>query len=171
MGYPLTYRAIEETIKRAALSLPYPRRAARRAGIRVSSTPSGGQNIAASFTLINDALGYVEEHGDDPVYFPSDLPQMDRVLDWRGFSEAKLLVSVTEAGEAGTSIGVESFDVTFTGGLSVPLTSVGAQVSDWVAIDAPEEVYLEAVSTSWKIYNPSELTGSFGVGLCQLQVR
>ena len=166
MRFPITTRGIEETIKREALTLPAPKDMARRAGIRLTATPGGGQNIAASFTLIDDELGHVEDHGDDLGYFPSDLPQMDRLLDWRGFTEALLLVTVTQAGAAGTSIGIESADVAFAGGLSVPLDE-GVQISEWKAI----EFSSDAVLSRWRVYNPSELAGSFGIGLCQLQVR
>ena len=166
MNFPITDRAIDETIKREALTLPAPKDMARRAGIRLTPRPAGGQNIAASFTLVNDDLGYVEDHGDALVFFPSDLPRMDRLLDWRGFTEALLLVTVTQAGAAGTSIGIESADVSFSGGLSVPLT-LGVQITDWKAITFTST----AVLSRWRVYNPSELSGSFGIGLCQLQVR
>ena len=75
MNFPITDRAIDETIKREALTLPAPKDMARRAGIRLTPRPAGGQNIAASFTLVNDDLGYVEDHGDALVFFLLTCPE------------------------------------------------------------------------------------------------
>lgn len=161
----MTYRGVKEAILWEVLSMPMPKRMARKAGLRVRGA-GGGPNIGASFTLINDPLGYIDVRGGAEEFFPEDIPSMDRLLDWDGFSECRLFVTVTDAHDTDATLGVKSGEA-FGSGLFVSVSSVGAEVSDWVSLARTDD----AVTSRWYVRNPSLAAGSFAIGLCQLQVR
>ena len=164
--------AILEMIEAALLQTRMTRDIARKAGLRPGTTAGEGPpDIWGSFTLIdaNQPLGYTESFVTNAQrFFPKGLPQMTRFADWSNCTQARLLLTVTSAGVSGSKIGITGDGLTFAGGLSVPLTTVGVQVSEWTPVTKPSG---EAITNHWMVENPNLLAGQFGVGLCQLQVR
>ena len=172
MSFPRSYSALRDMVLSALLEVKTCRDIVRRSGVRLTGgTAVGLPEIYGSFTLIDtdEPLGYTEDHSaTSPRPFPGGFAYaMDRLADWGDFTEARLLATVTEAGETGATLEVTGTGVSFTGGLSVPLTTVGVEISDWKAATVTDE----AAVTEWVLNNPSGATTPFGLGLCQLQVR
>ena len=159
---------------RALLDVPTARAIVRKSGVRLSGGGGGAgeglPEIWGSFALMEtgEAAGYVEEHGAVTEFeLPDAEVSMRRLADWGERTEARLFATVTQAANAGATLEVEGEGITFSGGLSVPLDSLGEQTSAWKA--AAKES--EAIETRWYVKNPSGDAGAVGLGLCQLQVR
>ena len=169
MSLPGWHRALSKMAENALLQTKTTQDIARKAGLEPgTSVGAGPPDIWGTFTLIetSNLLGYTETFALNASRFlPEGLPQMDRFADWSNASEARLLLTVTQAGVAGSKIGITSDEATFN--LSVPLSATGLQVSAWTAVSKSQE----AIVNSWMVENPNLLTGSFGIGLCQLQAR
>ncbi len=169
MSLPGWHKALSKMAGNALLQTKVTRDIARKAGLEPgTSVGAGPPDIWGTFTLIetSNLLGYTETFALNASRFlPEGLPQMDRFADWSNASEARLLLTVTQAGVAGSRIGITSDEATFN--LSVALDSTGHKVSAWTPVSRSTE----AVVNHWMVENPNLLAGSFGIGLCQLQGR
>lgn len=170
MSFPRVYAALEDMLESVITETSTARDIARKAGVRLNSQ-GGTAAVVGSFTLINDtALGYTQDY---PVgvetFFPgeADTESMSRYMDVGGFTEARLLVTVTSAGLASSTLLLESDEASFSPALAAPLDAEGLHVGAWSSLEAPQD---NAV-IRWRVSNPSLGSGSFSVGLIQLQMR
>jgi hypothetical protein len=135
-----------------------------------------------------------------PFILSLDPGRITRFADWRFVDEVRALVTVTDQGVANSTLdvyivrdtlwpqgsGANIVEVPFESARpSVPLDEVGLHITDWCPIDWPEGAsYAGGVDSSgavvgpfrpaqlhWIVNNPSESTGTAGIGLCQLQGR
>ena len=160
-------------IEDALLETPTARAIVRKAGLPAGSPSSGiPPDVWGEFTLINhEALGYQESYTAGAISpFPAAYPEaMDRLADWSGITEARLLVTVTQAGNAGSYLAVNSDEALFEpSGLICPLDSAGVHLSAWCSVN---KLSGDALHTSWIVDNPGLSGGTFAVGLCQIQAR
>ncbi len=134
----------------------------------------------------DDANGYEGTHGagaelpfprDTPTIYPHPEHITVRQADWRSFSEARLIANVTAVGTSGASLlfiddegeGERGFSVAAP---SAPLDSVGFHVSAWRQFAwESSDTGMRRVRTRLVIANPGGSSGSFNVGLCQVQAR
>lgn len=168
MSFPTVYREIRRLAIDTVWDTPTARDIARKAGVKVS-----GEGVSAdiwgTFSQINDESGggFVSEYLGESYLFPDDSVRMERFSDMSGTQEARLLVTVTRAGNAGSTLSISSDQITFSTPPNTPLDVLGVHVSNWhtMTLSATE------VLLRWVVSNPSLEAGSFGLGLCQLQVR
>ena len=111
MSFPRSYSALKDMVLSALLEVKTCRDIVRRSGIRLTGgTATGLPEIYGSFTLMDtdEPLGYTEDHSaTSPRPFPGGFAYaMDRLADWGDFSQARLLATVTEAGETGSTLEV-----------------------------------------------------------------
>lgn len=181
MSFPTIYRAISDLVMDECLQDELARGIARKAGLRLgaSGATSTAPDLMGQFNLLNDNdLGYTGNYLASASFaFPDDSQWMDSFEDGRGLSQARLLVTVTEVGLAGSSVFVEVVDGAGVSGFetappSAPLDTLGLHISEWQTFtwdpSAPGE---RKALLRWRISNPLATTGAFSVGLCQLQVR
>ncbi len=170
MSFPRVYREIRRLAIDTVWETPTAVAIARKAGIIMRSGPSAGADIWGAFSEVNDeTLGFVCDYlpSVDAFYFPDGTERMSRYSDMTGCTQSRLLVTVTEAGSEGSSLGIASDQIVFSSPIQLPLDSVGLHVSDWQGMSLTQN----NVYSRWVVGNPTMDTGSFAVGLCQWQVR
>lgn len=143
--YPIFYAAVKAMGPKTLLHKRQATAIARKAGLETSVLVDGGADIAGTFSHVDSPDGTSVSSGAFP-----DAGSMDRTADVTGFSEARVLVNVAEAGSG-------TLGVTGDINTSVSLASTGVVVSDWEPVGGGE--------WSWVS------TGSATVGLVQLQMR
>lgn len=156
MGYPILRRNMRSLVRDALLDDDLSREWGRKSGATLGEegatvVPTG--SIWGTFSRRNDPQGFVEQHSHQELaFFPNDERGMDRYADWSGISQVRLLVTVTKAGRAGSKMTIVGDGISFAGGLSVPLDSLGEQISLWKDVslsDGPEAL------TRWIVENPN----------------
>lgn len=170
MSFAGVHREIRRLAIETAWETPTARDIARKAGIILRPSQGVSEDIWGTFSEVNDAaLGFVCDYVPDveAFYFPDDTERMSRHSDMRSKSQSRLLVTVTDAGLAGSSLSIASDQITFAAPIQLPLDSVGLHVSEWQNMTLTQD----NVYSRWIVGNPSTLAGSFAVGLCQWQVR
>lgn len=187
-AYPKTQRAIVDMIDAALLRVPTARAIRRRSGLRVGSasvTTEAPPDLSGQFSKVEILGGGTHsQYGTVHAYtgfadgFFLEFA-LDHFADFTGITEARIVANVTEAGVADSSltIAVEqdvegTFPaISFTGGApAAPLDSVALHVTDWRAFEWEEAEEIIA-KIYWKVSNPFNDPGNFGLGLCQIQVR
>lgn len=187
MSFPNTYTEVAEMALRNLLFTPTTRDIARKAGLRLGGARGGeGARLWGNFSYVTEAItdaGYTAPYpaGLEPAFLTlGGIEPMRKLMDAKGVSQARLVANVTAAGKAGSTLFVEveggggerGFQVSPP---SVPLDEAGLQVSSWreffeVASFAGEASTPEYLR--WVISNPGgAATGTFSVGLCQLQTK
>ena len=176
----------------ALLETEMSRAIARKSGVRLSpglsvdaATPAddlwGQYHKVDQSGRTHSAYGSIVSYTalSDHLFPTNPQTRMSRHGDALGASEARLVVTVTRVGRAGSTLrvtiqgagGTEGFT---TGPPAVPLDSLGLHVTEWKAIAwgtiPPGTTQLEA-QTRWRVSNPGAGTGTVGIGICQLQVR
>lgn len=136
-------------------------------GQRTSASPK----MSGTFSMVNDTeLGFLSEYpvGVESYYLPEDSARLERYADMTGCTQARLLVTVTQVGNAGSLLSIASDEITFAPEeVLAPLDATGVHVSDWCNMARTTN----SVLLKWVVFNPTLAAGSFALGLCQLQVR
>lgn len=196
-----TYNEIREMIGAALLQTHIARGIVRKAGLPAAASASGAiggprSELAGQYCYLDypsspygAVVPYVAAEfslfpqGDFGLSEPNDAESwtLGRYADFRGFSWARLLVTVTNPSGSGITlkiaprqkVGSNAFLISFEGGeLAVPLDEVGLHITDWLRFGWLEDTDDERpAQMNWHIHNPTGSSGSVGVGLCQLQVR
>ncbi len=170
MSFPTVYKEIRRLAVDTAWETPTARDIARKAGITLRGSTTTSADIWGTFSEVNDeTFGFVCDYVPDveAFYFPDDTERMSRYSDMQGVGFSRLLVTVTQGGTAGSSLGIASDEITFASSIQIPLDVVGLHVSPWAAMTPTQD----NVYSRWVVGNPSMEAGSFAVGLCQWQVR
>lgn len=166
MSFSLTYREVRELTLESVLESELAKGIARKAGIRLGSAAAA--DIWGTFSQVNDGVfGFVSDYLGDAYYFPDDTERMSILSDMSGASQSRLLVTVTQAGAEGSSMGIASDQIVFADSIQLPLDALGVHVSPWVSMT----ISTSQVYARWVVGNPTLAEGSFGVGLMQWQVR
>lgn len=191
MSFPRVYGEIVEMVHGALLETATARDIVRKSGVRFGSVAEGA-DLFGQFARISppfSALGHVETLRAAADYaFPGahaieEFPRsrtMMRYFDWTGFTEARILVSVTQASAAPATmylaLQTDNTPDSATDPLafspeapSAPLDETGIHVSEWKTIVWPSEH--RSFEGWFRIANPTLATDEVGLGLCQVQVR
>lgn len=166
LGFPTTDRNLREMTRDELGETPLCHEVARKAGIRgavATDVMSLAGTIWGTFSRRNHpTLGFLEQHSHQELaFFPNDGRGMDRYADWTGVSQTQLLVTVTKAGRPGSTMTIVGDGVSFDGGLSVPLDSVGLKTSSWKDVNisgGPQAL------TQWVVGNPNPAEGGIPGG-------
>ena len=188
-GYPRTYRAVQDLIRRALLESRTARAVARKGlgpfeAVPGASVASGPRLLAqfGSLDVAGKAEGYSFNYpdGSDPFSFPDALYSTDPntpggsgffqvYLDSRGLTECRLIVCVIEAGESGSSLSARFEAELFA---TCPMDTLGLHDSGWVPIVLPVAPDpLDSVLVDFVVSNPSLAASSATVGLIQFHGR
>lgn len=180
MAFRKTYDAIRDMVRRALLDVTMARDIVRKSGVMPGGAGGGGPDICGTFSFVNDppevdGLGYWSRmlgFGEPEFYFPNGVEIMSRYADLTGYTQARLLVTVTLAPDADSTMLVEVAGGSGARGFTdapptVSLAATGHYVSEWRAFaETPGAVLLR-----WIVSDPDTNGFSYAVGLCQLQVR
>lgn len=178
-SYPRTYAAILEMVRGALLHTSTARAIARRGVNFIGSLSPLLPRMWGQWSLTSEdgVGGYpfdypAEEEFSFPLGGVAGTPSnANRYGDPRSVGEGRLVVNVTEAGVAGSSLTVSIAGGSFAGAApSCPLDATGMHVSGWEPMTLSPPPDLGAL-IGWVVLNPSSSPGSGAVGVCQFQVR
>lgn len=193
MSFPRVYREIEEMARQVLLETPTARDIARKSGVRLGVGGARATvDLLGQFARITppfSALGHIEvlqaisDYAFPGAFALASFPRersMMRYFDWTGFTEARVLTTVTQASTAAASmyfaIQTDNTPDAPTNPLafspeapSAPLNETGIHVSEWRTIVWPST--FRSFEGWFRIANPTLATDEVGLGLCQVQVR
>jgi hypothetical protein len=196
MGYPHTYQAIKGMVRGALLETRMARDIVRKGAPEMVAAPEAveapaslaGQYARVSYPASNQHSQYgivVSYTSAAEMQFPAGDTNTNLRFygSFEGVTQMRMLATVTQAAASGCELAIAVFQeeidnsvvevVDFDPGPPVvPLDAVGLHVSGWKTIEwSPDSKDGIPAQANWKLLNPTGLSGTVGVGLCQLQIR
>jgi hypothetical protein len=187
-----TYNEIRRMIEQALLQTHTARSVVRKSMIRPGNEAIPGDageypmNLANQYSIVRDAqFGTIVPYSASGSLqrFPSGAGHFERYGDWDGAESIRFLLTVTKAAGAGVHLRIDLWQnmddganiqsLTFDGGqFSVPVDTVGLQITDWKSIDwADDPAGNRYADSDVYLINPTGQAGTVGVGLAQVQIR
>ena len=190
MKYPKTYTAIRQMIANALLETPLARGVVRKGAPRLTDAGEPVDplliDLMQEYAHVDTSGGNHSQYGSVHTYpsvaesaWPQN-PSYEKTWDFQDVTDIRFLANITEAGPAGGSIfwtmyqydGTDILPVTFTGGAPTVPVTVGFHDSGWKQPEwNAEAIDGRPAALLYQLSNPTGLSGTMGVGLCQVLLR